>query len=63
MGNQMNGTVPTLAMTGSVNESAALKANETIDLAYLYADPIVKKADNNQFKAVGVPLDLDAEYQ
>ena len=35
---------------------------KVLDMAYLYADPIVKRGKDGNLKAVSMPLDLDAEY-
>ena len=32
-------------------------------MAYLYADPIVKRSKDGRLVGVNTPLDLDAEYE
>ena len=39
-----------------------MKKKKTLDLAFLYADPIVKIGQNGSVQAVEAPLNLEGEY-
>jgi hypothetical protein len=40
-----------------------MKKEKSLDMAYLFADPIVRVSKEGKVVAVDTPLDLEMEYQ